>query len=282
MSLRKLPGDIESSVERALAEDIGTGDLTADLVEPGLVARAEITIKEDATLCGSAWVNEVFRQLDPLVSIHWQASDGESISRGSVVCTLSGPARVLLSGERTAINFLQTLSATATATRRFVDEIAGTKAKILDTRKTIPGHRAAQKYAVLCGGGCNHRHGLFDAVLIKENHIAASESLTATIKRARAQSPSVLIEVEVETLEQVVEALATEADRLLLDDFSISDIRRAVELRDQHDAPGKELEASGGITLTNVRAVAETGVDWISVGSITKDIRAIDYSMRII
>lgn len=212
--------------------------------------------------------------------MRWAHDDGARIARDTIVCKLSGPARALLTGERTALNFLQTLSGTATAAKRFADAVRGTAARILDTRKTLPGLRSAQKYAVRCGGAHNHRQGLYDAILVKENHIAALGSIEAAVRSARAQAPSVLLEVEVEDLEQLRAALATTADRIMLDNFDLENLREAVAIRNAHKGHRKELEASGNIDLDNVRAVAETGVDWISTGAITKHVKATDYSMR--
>ena len=271
--------DVTRSVTAALAEDVGKGDLTAALIPHDSHARASIIAREPATLCGGAWVDETFRQLDPNVEISWLRADGSACAAGDVVCTLAGHARSLLTAERTALNFLQTLSATATVTARYCDAVAGTGTQVLDTRKTIPGLRTAQKYAVRCGGGSNHRVGLFDAVLIKENHVAASRSIRDAVARAMQLSPSAFVEVEIETAEQLQEALQTGATRLLLDNFTPDMLREAVKLRDQHPSHRKLLEASGGITLENVRAYAETGVDMISIGSLTKHIRAIDFSM---
>lgn len=248
-------------------------------------AAAVVSLKEDALVCGRAWFDESFRQLDPGIAIDWECDDGDRCASGSVVCRLKGPARAILTGERTALNFLQTLSATATAAAEFVDSIAGTGAVILDTRKTVPGLRLAQKYAVRCGGASNHRIGLFDAILIKENHIAAFGSIDAAIHAARhaarETAGSVLVEVEVESLEQLESALASEADRLLLDNFSLAMMHEAVARREQAKSE-QTLEASGGITLDNVRAIAETGVDFISVGAMTKTVRAVDFSLRVV
>jgi nicotinate-nucleotide pyrophosphorylase (carboxylating) len=272
-----LPRDISESVQRALAEDVGSGDLTAALIAPASVARASVICREAAVLCGCAWFDEVFRQLDPRVAIAWSLHDGGSVQAGQTLCTLHGPARALLTGERTALNFLQTLSATATLTRRYVDAVRGTSAVILDTRKTLPGLRLAQKYAVTCGGGQNHRSGLYDAVLIKENHIHASGSISAALVAARrVAGEHVLIEIEVENLAQLREALAAGGERLLLDNFDLAGLRQAVRETDGR----ARLEASGGITLDNVRRIAETGVDYISVGGLTKHVQAIDLSMR--
>ena len=268
-----------AGVGAALAEDIGTGDLTAALLPRGEDALATVTSREDAVLCGQPWFDEVFRQLDPAVSVRWLVAEGGQVRAGDRLCELSGPSRPLLTGERTALNFLQTLSAVATVTRQYVDAISGTQARILDTRKTVPGLRYAQKYAVRTGGGTNHRIGLFDGILIKENHVIAAGGITAAIGAARKLSTGVPVQVEVETLPEAEEALMAGADRLLLDDITLPELREAVALRDRI-APQVTLEASGGIDLRTVRAVAETGVDFISTGSLTKHIRAIDLSMR--
>jgi len=267
---------IEDDVRRALAEDIGSGDLTAQLV-PDAQAHAELLTREDAVLCGTAWFDEVFRQLDARVHITWLKHDGDRLMANAVLCRLDGPARALLSGERCALNFLQTLSGTATLAARYADTVHGTRAKVLDTRKTIPGLRRAQKYAVTCGGGHNHRLGLYDAVLIKENHILAAGSVAAALAQARAAvAVGILVEIEVETLDQLREALSAGANRILLDNFSLENLTTAV----REAAGGATLEASGGISLDNIRAIAETGVDFISVGSLTKHLRAIDLSLR--
>ncbi len=270
---------ITAAVRAALTEDIGSGDLTAALVPETQQALATVITREAAVLCGQAWVDAVFAELGREVTLDWHCSDGEAVAPGQKLCELRGPARAILSGERTALNFLQTLSAVATATRRYVDAVAGTRATILDTRKTIPGLRLAQKYAVRVGGGSNHRIGLYDGILIKENHIVAAGGITSAIRRARDQGATVLLEVEVETLAQAEEALRAGADRLLLDNFTTALMRDAVALRDSL-APGTGLEASGGIGLQTIRSVAETGIDFISVGDLTKNIRAIDLSMR--
>lgn len=273
-----LPPDITATVRQALAEDVGRGDLTAALLPENRMARALVIAREPAMLCGTAWFDEVFRQLDARMQIEWNARDGEAIRENQVLCTLAGPARALLTGERTALNFLQTLSGTASATRRYVEAIRGTKAVVLDTRKTLPGLRTAQKYAVRAGGGQNHRMGLYDAILIKENHIAAAGSVAAAVAAARRGAPAGAdVEVEVENLTQLHEALDAGADRLLLDNFSLKRLREAV----QAAAGRARLEASGGITLENIRAVAETGVDCISVGALTKHVRAVDLSLRL-
>jgi nicotinate-nucleotide pyrophosphorylase (carboxylating) len=270
---------VRESVRQALAEDIGPGDLTARLVPEAQRAAARVISREAAVICGQVWFDEVFRQLDTGVSVWWLLTEGARASPGDTLCELDGPARPMLTGERTALNFLQTLSGTATLARRYADAVAGTRAKILDTRKTIPGLRLAQKYAVRVGGAHNHRTGLYDGILIKENHIVAAGGIAAAIREARRQAPGTLVEIEVETLEQAAEAFAAGADRLLLDNLPVARLREAVALRNRI-APDVTLEASGGISLTNVRAVAETGVDFISVGDLTKNLRAADLSMR--
>jgi nicotinate-nucleotide pyrophosphorylase (carboxylating) len=271
------PDYIEDSVRRALAEDIGNGDLTATLVPEASVVRARLIAREDAVLCGIAWVDAVFRQIDPRVRAHWEARDTDAIRANQVLCRLDGPARGLLTGERTALNFLQTLSGTASTARRYVDAVRGTSAVILDTRKTLPGLRLAQKYAVRCGGARNHRIGLYDGILIKENHIAAAGSVSAAVRAAGAAAPAnVFVEVEVENLHQLNEALTAGAKRILLDNFSLDDIRRAVGATRGH----AQLEVSGNVTLETIRPLAETGVDFISIGAITKHVRAVDLSMR--
>lgn len=270
--------DIAATVERALAEDIGSGDVTARLIPESALARATVICREHAILCGRPWFDKVFQQLDKQVQIAWRAGDGDKIEPDQILCELQGPAHSLLSGERTALNFLQTLSGTATQTRAYVDAIQNTRAIILDTRKTVPGLRAAQKYAVTCGGGRNHRMGLHDAVLIKENHIAAAGSVRAALQQARALTPTdiMVIEIEVENLDQLREALAAGARRILLDNFDQNGLRIAVA----ETAGRAQLEASGSVTLENVRAIAQTGVDFISIGGLTKHLRAIDLSMR--
>ena len=273
------PDDIEETVQRALAEDIGHGDLTANLIAPEAYAKAQVITREDAVLCGTAWFDEVFHEVDKRLQITWHATDGEAIRAGQVLCILDGPARGLLTGERTALNFLQLLSGTATQTHRYVEAVRGTGAVILDTRKTVPGLRRAQKYAVTCGGGRNHRMGLYDAILIKENHIAAAGSVTAALQQARTTAPeNTPIEIEIENLEQLREALAAGANHLLLDNFTPDKLRETV--REAHGRA--KLEASGGIMLENIRAIAETGVDFISVGSLTKNVTAVDLSLRML
>lgn len=269
--------DIAATVARALAEDIGSGDVTAALIPEQSTARATVISRETAVLSGRPWFDAVFQQLDKRVRIAWQADDGDTLQPQQTLCELNGPARALLSGERTALNFLQTLSGTATQTRAYVDAVHGTRATILDTRKTLPGLRAAQKYAVTCGGGGNHRLGLYDAVLIKENHIAAAGSVTAALAQARAAVATGLpVEIEVESLDQLREALAAGASRILLDNFDLTGLRAAVI----ETADRAQLEASGNVTLETVRAIAQTGVDFISIGGLTKHVRAIDLSMR--
>ncbi len=273
---------IDRNVAAALAEDVGDGDLTAALLPAERRASATIVAREILVLAGRPWAEAVFTRLDPGTRIEWHATDGDSISAGATLCTINGPARALLTAERTALNFLQTLSATATATARYVAAVAHTQARILDTRKTIPGLRTAQKYAVRCGGGSNHRHGLYDAILIKENHIASAGGITAAVAAARNVNDQVLLEVEVESLAQLEEALAAGVKRILLDNFDLDGLARAVALNREIGAPPAELEASGGLTLDELRTVAETGVDYISTGAITKHVRAIDLSMRFI
>lgn len=259
-----------------LAEDIGGGDLTANIIPASTQALATVITREDTVLCGRAWFDAVFRQLSRDVSIEWLYGEGDAVPAGALLCRLSGPARVLLTGERTALNLLQTLSATAAVARKYADAVAGTGCKVLDTRKTLPGLRLAQKYAVKCGGCFNHRIGLFDAILIKENHIIAAGSIAQAVRVAR-ESSEALVEVEVENLEEFGQALAAKPDRIMLDNFSIADTLCAVR-QNQGIA---QLEASGNITLENIRTVAETGVDYISIGALTKNLAAVDLSMRI-
>jgi len=272
-----LPDDIAGTVQRALAEDVGSGDLTAALIAADQVAHAQLVSREAAVLCGTTWFDEVFRQLSPTVHVTWLAHDGEAIAANQVLCRLQGPARAILTGERTALNFLQTLSATATETRRFVEAVKGTHTIILDTRKTLPGLRTAQKYAVTCGGGQNHRMGLFDGILIKENHIAAAGSVRNALLVARTVAPpGVMVEIEVENLTQLDEALDAGATRILLDNFPLPQMRDAV----RRTGGRAQLEASGGVSLETVRAMADTGVHYVSVGGLTKHIRAVDLSLR--
>jgi len=275
----ELKASIGPSISNALAEDIGSGDLTALLVEADDIVGATIIARESTVLCGQAWVDEVFAQLDETVIVDWYVGDGQSAEADDVICKLVGPARALLTGERTALNFLQTLSSTATKTAQYARALEGLKARVLDTRKTIPGLRLAQKYAVICGRGMNHRTGLFDAILIKENHIKSAGSITAALKSAQDLDADVLIEVEVESHDELLEALDAGAGRVLLDNFSIADLKQAVTTNESYGYTAAELEASGNITLDSIREVAETGVDYISTGAITKNVDAIDFSM---
>jgi len=270
------PALIESQVRAALDEDVGPGDLTASLLPADQEARAELVTRESAVLCGTAWFETVFRVLDPAVRIHWEASDGQGIEPGQRLCVIEGRSHVLLTAERTAMNYLQTLSGTATLARRYADAVAGLPVRVLDTRKTLPGLRLQQKYAVRCGGCHNHRLGLFDAILIKENHILAAGSIPAALEAARTLHPGVPVEIEVESLEELEIALDAGAPIVLLDNFTLDDLRRAVAVTSGR----AQLEASGGISLETIRAIAETGVDRISVGALTKDVRAVDLSMR--
>ena len=276
----QLPSDLAQQVTTALAEDIGGGDITAQLVPAAQRVRGKVITREGATLCGRPWVTEVFRQLDPAVQLTWHADDGDRVTANQTLFEIAGLARPVLTGERTALNFLQLLSATATATRRYVDAIVGARCAILDTRKAVPGLRTAQKYAVLCGGGQNYRIGLFDQVLIKENHIAAAGSLTAAVAAARRAAGSRKVEVEVETMEEFEEALRAGPDIIMLDELSLADMRAAVAL---NNSKGHRVtvEASGRVTLETVRSVAETGVDYISIGGITKHVRAVELSTRL-
>jgi len=270
---------IGPGVAAALAEDVGAGDLTASLVDADAVVGAQIIARESLVLCGEDWVNEVFRQLDDSIIIDWYIGDGGRAEAGDIICKLVGPATTLLTGERTALNFLQTLSSTATLTAAYVDAVEGTKARVLDTRKTIPGLRLAQKYAVTCGGGLNHRTGLFDAILIKENHIKSAGGITAALRAAGDLDADVLIEVEVENHEELLEALDAGAQRVLLDNFSIDELQKAVETNQEYGYVAAELEASGNVTLATIREIAETGVDYISTGALTKNVEAADLSM---
>ena len=267
---------IINQAANALDEDVGSGDISAALIDAATELRTELLVREDAVLCGRDWFDEVFRQCDERIAIEWLASDGDRIAADSVVCRVTGPARGLLTAERSAINFLQTLSGTATVTRGYADLIRDTGCRLLDTRKTIPQLRIAQKYAVMCGGGTNHRMGLYDAYLIKENHLAAGGGIAATVARARSAHPDTLVEVEVESFEQLQQAIIAGVDRALLDNFSVAELRRAVDLNQGRI----ELEASGNINREDLRAVAETGVDFISIGGLTKHLRAIDFSLR--
>ncbi|MEX8518434.1 MAG: carboxylating nicotinate-nucleotide diphosphorylase [Leptothrix sp. (in: b-proteobacteria)] len=277
-----LPADLQTAVERALAEDVGAGDVTAQLVPAEQIATAHLITREAAVLCGQPWFDAVFASLDARVKVAWLVEEGARVEPDQRLCTLQGPARAILTGERTGMNFLQTLSATATAVRRYVDAIAGTGCNISDTRKTLPGLRTAQKYAVLCGGGINHRIGLYDGFLIKENHIAAAGGIRQAIRNARALGHSVPLMTEAETLDEARIALDEDVDLLLVDDFSLEMIGTAVQLVRAHRAAGGKtvLEYSGGATLDTIRPIAECGVDRIAVGAITKHVRAVDLSMR--
>lgn len=264
-------------VRRFLAEDVGSGDVTADIIPQSLRAKAEVVTREAMVVCGRDWFEAVFCELDPNCRVEWQVEEGEEVAAGTELCRLRGCARALLTGERTALNLLQTLSGTATVARRFAQAVAGSGVVVLDTRKTIPGLRRLQKYAVKVGGCENHRFGLYDGILIKENHIAAAGSIGAAVMRARDLHPGFPIEVEVESLKELEEALEAGADILLLDDFSLEDLRVAVSITQRRAL----LEASGNIDLSNIRQVAETGVDRISVGALTKHLKAVDLSMRV-
>jgi nicotinate-nucleotide pyrophosphorylase (carboxylating) len=269
---------IETNVRQALLEDIGSGDITAQLIPAQQTGKARVITREPAIISGSAWVNEVFRQIDPSVSLQWHCQDADRVSANQTLFELSGPARSLLTGERAALNFLQLLSGTATLCDQYARLVEGTGVRLLDTRKTIPGLRLAQKYAVTCGGCFNHRIGLYDAFLIKENHIAACGGIAAAINTARQLAPGKPVEIEVENLQELELALAVQSDTIMLDNFSLADLQTAVSL-----AKGTTmLEASGGITKETIRPIAETGVDYISIGALTKDCRAIDLSMRFI
>jgi len=271
----KSQDEIIANVKSALAEDIGAGDLTTELIPNDALASAILITREHAVISGIAWFNEVFNQLNKTIKIIWQVVDGDVIAPDQTLCQIDGPAHSILTGERTAINFLQTLSGTATTVASYVVLTKNTKAKILDTRKTIPGLRIAQKYAVTCGGGTNHRIGLYDAILIKENHILAAGSITEAINLAKKKNDPV--EIEVETLHELEEALTAKADQILLDNFTLAKLVKAVTITQGR----AKLEASGNINKNNLRAIAATGVDYISIGSLTKHVRAIDYSMRI-
>ncbi len=280
MSSSALPADLAEQVARALAEDVGSGDLTAALVPAGRTGRATVITREPAVLCGRPWFDEVFRQLDPAVSVQWAADEGADVVTNQLLCRLEGPARSLLTGERAALNFLQTLSGTATVTRRYAAVVADLHCRILDTRKTLPGLRRAQKYAVRCGGGSNHRMGLYDGILVKENHIMAAGSIAAAVGAARGSGSHVPVEVEVETLDELRQALDAGADMALLDEFGLDDLRAAVAMSQAHPLGPIKLEASGSVTFETLRAIAETGVDFVSIGSLTKHLRAVDLSMR--
>lgn len=277
ITLADLSAEIETNVRKALAEDIGTGDITAQLIPAERLAHASVITREAAVISGTAWVDAVFRQLDPRVAVHWQVVDGDQVAADRVLFHLEGPARALLSGERAALNFLQTLSGVATRCRYYAELVEGTGVRLLDTRKTVPGLRLAQKYAVTCGGCHNHRIGLYDAFLIKENHIAACGGIAEAVATAQRIAPGKPIEVEVESLDELEQALRAGVDIVMLDELSLEDMRTAVAI-----AAGRtKLEASGGISDETLREVAETGVDYISIGALTKHVRAIDLSMRL-
>ena len=276
-----LEAEIERNVDAALAEDVGSGDLTVQLVPAGIVTQATVISREDAVLCGTAWFQRCFEKLDATITIDWKANDGDQIKPGQLVCELKGPARSLLTGERTALNFLQLLSGVATRARQYADVVAGTRAQVVDTRKTLPGLRLAQKFAVKCGGGGNHRLGLYDAILIKENHILAAGSIVAAMSAAKQVAEATdgrckFIQIEVETLDELQQALAAGSKMILLDNMSLDQMREAVLI----SAGRAVLEASGNVSLETLRGIAETGVDRISIGGLTKDVRALDLSMR--
>lgn len=272
-----LAEDIRNSAARLLAEDVGPGDITAQLISHKRWATARVITREAAVLCGVPWVDEIFRRLDATVTLRWDAADGDRLEAGQCLLELEGPARSLLTGERAALNLLQTLSATATRTRHYVDLLEGTGVRLLDTRKTLPGLRLAQKYAVTCGGGHNHRIGLYDAFLIKENHISACGGIELAVKEARRIARDLPVEVEVESVDELDQALAADADIILLDNFALEDMAEAV----RRTAGRAILEASGNVDETTLRAIAETGIDCISSGALTKDLKAIDLSMRL-
>ena len=272
-----IPDDVASTVQVTLREDLGDGDLTSILINDDSHTIASVVVRESAILCGMAWFNEVFHQVDPLVRVQWTVEEGDEIHATQTVCQLTGPARSILSGERSALNFLQTLSGTATATNHYVEAIADLPTRILDTRKTIPGLRNAQKYAVRVGGGMNHRIGLYDGILIKENHQYVAKSLDAIFRQLPdSEKRPGLVEVEIEHLDQLERAIDSGANRIMLDNFCVEDMTRAVE----QTAGRVDLEASGNIDLDNIRQVAATGVNYISIGAITKNLRSIDFSMK--
>lgn len=282
-----LPDDIANTVKHALAEDIGPGDLTAMLVPEDTEGEATIISRDQAIFCGAAWLDEVYKQVDPNVKVEWLVADGQQVNPNQTLCKLSGNARALVTGERTALNFLQTLSGTASLAQKFAKRIKGTKAAVRDTRKTLPGLRQAQKYAVCCGGCENHRMGLFDAVLIKENHIIAAGSITEAVRQAKelrnAEGNPVPIEVEVENIDQLDEAVQAGAELVLVDNFSIPMLNKAVARNSDHKKYNRgqaKVEASGGITWENARSIADTGVDYLAVGTLTKDLESVDLSMR--
>jgi len=268
---------ISDHVRLALAEDVGSGDRTAALIQKDAISSARVICREDAILAGCDWFNEVFRQISSELEVTWQAQDGEAIAKDQLLCTLDGNTRALLTGERTALNYLQVLSGTATLASKYAAAVAGTGVRILDTRKTLPGLRLQQKYAVTCGGCYNHRIGLYDAILIKENHILAAGSIHKAVEMAHSTSPGIEVEVEVEDLAELEQALAAGVQRVLLDNFSLQELRAAVTV----NRGRARLEASGGVNLQTIRDIAETGVNDISVGALTKDVKAVDLSMRV-
>ena len=283
-TLPALPADLDACVERALAEDVGSGDVTARLVDSAAEAHAVVLAREAAVLCGQPWFERTYQRLDPRVSVTWEVQETSTTRLDQRVAVVRGPARAVLTGERTALNFLQLLSGTASATRRFVERVRGTSVKIVDTRKTLPGLRTAQKYAVACGGGANHRFGLYDAILIKENHIAAAGGARPAIERARALNAGVPLMMEAENLNEVQAGLEANVDLLLLDDFATHMLSKAVAMAREYRRTNKVrtvIEASGGVNLGNVRDIADTGVDRISIGGITKHVQAVDFSMRL-
>ncbi|GFM83492.1 nicotinate-nucleotide diphosphorylase (carboxylating) [Pseudomonas cichorii] len=277
LRLADLTAEIEANVRRALLEDVGSGDITAQLIPAERLAKATIISRDAAVIAGAAWVDTVFRQLDPRVAVHWQVADGDRVSPNQALFHLEGPARSLLTGERSALNFLQLLSGVATRAQHYADIVSDTQVKLLDTRKTLPGLRLAQKYAVTCGGCHNHRIGLYDAFLIKENHIAACGGIAQAVAAAHKIAPGKPVEVEVESLSELKQALDAGADIIMLDELSLDDMREAVRLT----AGRARLEASGGINDDTLRVIAETGVDYISIGAMTKDVKAVDLSMRL-
>ncbi|WP_251357990.1 carboxylating nicotinate-nucleotide diphosphorylase [Kangiella sp. TOML190] len=282
-----LQKEIDRAIEIALAEDLGAFnydnrgiDVTAELIEADKIAEGRLITREDAVIAGRAWFQAVFDKLDPTIEIEWLCDDGDKVNANDVICRLKGNARNILTAERSAMNFLQTLSGTATTTARYVAELKGTDCQLLDTRKTIPMLRLAQKYAVTCGGGRNHRIGLFDAFLIKENHIASHGSIEGAVKKARANHPNILVEVEVENFSQLDQALDAGADVIMLDNFSIEDMKTGVSINQTHKHTAK-IEASGNVTIESLNQIAQTGVDFISVGALTKHVRAVDLSLRL-
>lgn len=277
LTLADLSAEIDANVRRALAEDVGSGDITAQLIPAERLAHASVITREEAVISGTAWVDAVFRQVDPRVAVHWQVADGDRVGADRVLFHLEGPARALLTGERSALNFLQLLSGVATRCRHYADMVGGTGVRLLDTRKTIPGLRLAQKYAVTCGGCHNHRIGLYDAFLIKENHIAACGGIAESVAAAHRIAPGKPVEIEVESLDELEQALLAGADIVMLDELSLDDMRTAVAI----NGGRAKLEASGGISDETLRSVAETGVDYISIGALTKHVRAVDLSMRL-